>query len=57
LKTKWKVPRTIIHGDYYISETKIEIRFSEGAPNIEAREITDMGRIVRAVDDEPGGAT
>jgi putative SOS response-associated peptidase YedK len=40
------------------SETRIKIRFSEGAPNIEAREdikITDMGPIVRAVDGEPGG--
>ena len=39
------------------SETRIKIRFSEGAPNIEAREdikITDMGPIVRAIAGEPG---
>jgi putative SOS response-associated peptidase YedK len=38
------------------SETRIRIRFSEGRPNIEAREdikITDMGPIVRAVEGEP----
>jgi putative SOS response-associated peptidase YedK len=38
------------------SETRIKIRFSEGTPNIEAREdikITDMGPIVRAIDGEP----
>jgi len=38
------------------SETRIKIRFSEGAPNIEAREdikITDNAPIVRAVDGEP----
>ena len=37
------------------SETRIKIRFSEGAPNIEAREdikITDMGPIVRAIEGE-----
>ena len=36
------------------SETRIKIRFSEGAPNVEAREdikITDMAPIVRASDD------
>ena len=35
------------------SQTRIKIRFSEGAPNIQAREdikITDMGPIVRAVE-------
>ena len=40
------------------SETRIKIRFSEGTPNIEAREdikITDTAPIVRAVDGEPGG--
>jgi putative SOS response-associated peptidase YedK len=39
------------------SETRIKIRFSEGAPNIEAREdvkITDMGPIVRGIEGEPG---
>ena len=39
------------------SETRIKIRFSESAPNIEAREdikITDMGPIVRASEGEPG---
>ncbi|HEY1862309.1 MAG TPA: SOS response-associated peptidase [Roseiarcus sp.] len=39
------------------SETRIKIRFSEGAPNIEAREdikITDMAPIVRGIDGEPG---
>jgi putative SOS response-associated peptidase YedK len=39
------------------SETRIKIRFSEGAPNIEAREdikITDMAPIVRAVEGGPG---
>ena len=39
------------------SETRIKIRFSEGAPNIEAREdikITDMGPIVRAIAGETG---
>ena len=39
------------------SETRIRIRFPEGAPNIEAREdikITDMGPIVRGLDGEPG---
>jgi putative SOS response-associated peptidase YedK len=39
------------------SETRIKIRFSEGAPNIEAREdikITDMAPIVRVVEGEPG---
>ena len=39
------------------SETRIKIRFSEGAPNIEAREdvkITDMGPIVRSIEGEPG---
>jgi putative SOS response-associated peptidase YedK len=39
------------------SETRIKIRFPEGAPNIEAREdikITDTAPIVRAVDGEPG---
>jgi putative SOS response-associated peptidase YedK len=38
------------------SQTRIKIRFSEGAPNIEAREdikITDSAPIVRAVDGEP----
>lgn len=38
------------------SETRIKIRFSEGAPNLEAREdikITDMGPIVRAIRGEP----
>jgi putative SOS response-associated peptidase YedK len=37
------------------SETRIKIRFSEGAPNIEARKdikITDTAPIVRAIDDE-----
>ena len=37
------------------SQTRIKIRFSEGAPNIEAREdikITDSAPIVRAVDGE-----
>jgi putative SOS response-associated peptidase YedK len=41
------------------SETRIKIRFSEGAPNIEAREdikITDMGPIVRPIEGEPGAA-
>jgi putative SOS response-associated peptidase YedK len=41
------------------SETRIKIRFPEGAPNIEAREdvkITDTGPIVRAVEGEPGAA-
>ena len=40
------------------SETRIKIRFSEGAPNIEAREdikITDTAPIVRAVDGVPDG--
>ena len=39
------------------SETRIKIRFSEGAPNIEAREdikITDSAPIVRASDDGAG---
>jgi putative SOS response-associated peptidase YedK len=39
------------------SETRIKIRFSEGAPNIEAREdikITDSAPIVRASDDRAG---
>jgi putative SOS response-associated peptidase YedK len=39
------------------SETRIKIRFSEGAPNIEAREdikITDMAPIVHASDDGAG---
>jgi putative SOS response-associated peptidase YedK len=39
------------------SETRIKIRFSEGAPNLEAREdirITDPAPIVRAVEGEPG---
>jgi len=39
------------------SETRIKIRLSEAAPNIEPREdikITDRGPIVRAVDGEPG---
>jgi len=39
------------------SETRIKIRFSEGAPNIEAREdikITDTAPIVRASDDGAG---
>jgi putative SOS response-associated peptidase YedK len=39
------------------SETKITIRFSEGKPNIEAREnikITDTAPIVRAIDGEFG---
>ena len=38
------------------SEIRIKIRFSEGRPNIEAREdikITDLGPIVRAVEEEP----
>ena len=38
------------------SQTRIKIRFSEGTPNIEAREdikITDSAPIVRAVDGEP----
>ena len=38
------------------SETRIKIRFSEGAPNIEAREdikITDSAPIARAVNGEP----
>jgi putative SOS response-associated peptidase YedK len=38
------------------SETRIKIRFSEGKPNLEAREdikITDAAPIVRAVDGEP----
>lgn len=38
------------------SQTRIRIRFSEGKPNLEAREdirITDMGPIVRAVEGEP----
>jgi putative SOS response-associated peptidase YedK len=38
------------------SQTRIKIRFSEGAPNIEAREdikITDSAPIVRGVDCEP----
>jgi putative SOS response-associated peptidase YedK len=41
------------------SETRIKIRFSEGAPNIEAREdikITDSAPIVRAGDDGAGTA-
>ncbi|HSU98755.1 MAG TPA: SOS response-associated peptidase [Roseiarcus sp.] len=39
------------------SQTRIKIRFPEGAPNIEARDdikITDSAPIVRAVDGEPG---
>ena len=39
---------------------RIKIRFSEGTPNIEAREdikITDMGPIVRAIEGEAGAAT
>ena len=39
------------------SQTRIKIRFSEGTPNIEAREdikITDSAPIVRSVDGEPG---
>jgi putative SOS response-associated peptidase YedK len=39
------------------SEIKIPIRFSEGKPNLEAREdikITDTAPIVRMADDEPG---
>ena len=39
------------------SETRIKIRFSEGTPNIEAREdikITDTGPIVRAIAGEHG---
>jgi putative SOS response-associated peptidase YedK len=39
------------------SEIKIPIRFSEGKPNLEAREdikITDAAPIVRAVEGEPG---
>jgi len=39
------------------SQTRIKIRFSEGTPNIEAREdikITDTAPIVRAVDGERG---
>jgi putative SOS response-associated peptidase YedK len=38
------------------SETRIKIRFSEGKPNLEAREdikITDAAPIVRAVEGEP----
>ena len=38
------------------SHTRIKIRFSEGKPNIEAREdirITDSAPIVRAIDGEP----
>ena len=38
------------------SHTRIKIRFSEGAPNIQAREdikITDFAPIVRAVEGEP----
>ena len=38
------------------SQTQIKIRFSEGTPNIEAREdirITDTAPIVRAVEGEP----
>jgi putative SOS response-associated peptidase YedK len=38
------------------SETKIKIRFSEGKPNIEAREdikITNTAPIVRAIEGEP----
>jgi putative SOS response-associated peptidase YedK len=41
------------------SEIKIPIRFSEGKPNIEAREdikITDTAPIVRAVEGEPGAS-
>jgi putative SOS response-associated peptidase YedK len=41
------------------SQTRIKIRFSEGTPNIEAREdikITDSAAIVRAVDGEFGVA-
>ncbi|BCG86568.1 DUF159 family protein [Mesorhizobium sp. 113-3-9] len=39
------------------ADLKIKIRFSEGAPNIEAREdikITDIGPIIRAVGDASG---
>jgi putative SOS response-associated peptidase YedK len=39
------------------SQIRIKIRFSEGTPNIEAREdikITDSAPIVRSVDGEPG---
>jgi putative SOS response-associated peptidase YedK len=39
------------------ADLKIKIRFSEGLPNIEARQdikITDSGPIVRMVDGEPG---
>jgi hypothetical protein len=39
------------------SQIRIKIRFSEGKPNIEAREdikITDTAPIVRAVEGEPG---
>jgi putative SOS response-associated peptidase YedK len=38
------------------SQTKIKIRFSEGKPNLEARDdikITDTAPIVRAIDGEP----
>jgi len=41
------------------SEIRIRIRFPEGVPNLQPRDdirITDMGAIVRAVPDEPGGA-
>jgi putative SOS response-associated peptidase YedK len=43
-----------LFGDF--SEIKIKIRFSEGKPNIEAREdikITDTALIVRAIEGEP----
>jgi putative SOS response-associated peptidase YedK len=45
---------TTLFADF--SETKIQIRFSEGKPNLEAREdirITDTAPIVRAVDGAP----
>lgn len=39
------------------ADLKIKIRFGDGAPNIEARDdikITDVGPIIRTVDDVPG---
>jgi putative SOS response-associated peptidase YedK len=41
------------------SETRIKIRFSEGKPNLEAREdikITDVAPIVRAAEGESEGS-
>jgi putative SOS response-associated peptidase YedK len=50
-----RLPTYISRGGQHLADLKIKIRFSEGAPNIQARQdvkITDTAPIVRTIDGE-----